>query len=54
MPIIVRVGVALAVRLDDIAGRDDSVVEATPMNAAIEADGALKLFGDPRTVSMPG
>ena len=52
MPVIVRVEVGLAVRLDDVAGRDDSVVEAAPMNAAMWADRAVELLGDPRAVPM--
>jgi len=51
-PVIGRIAVRLAVRLDDVAGRNDGIVQPAPMNATMRANGPFKLFGDPRAVPM--
>jgi hypothetical protein len=51
-PILVRVPVGLAVGLDEVAGRDQRIVKASPMNVTLLTDGAIKLLGEPFAIAV--
>ena len=53
-PVCVVVAIDLAVRLADIAGSDDGIVQATPVDPPIRPDPTLKLFGEPGAITMAG
>jgi hypothetical protein len=53
-PVCVVVVIDLPVRLPDVPGSDNGVVQATPMDAPLGADRAVELFGEPCAIAVSG
>ena len=53
-PVCVIVEIKFAVRLPDVPGSDNGVVQAAPMDAPTRADGAVELLSQPAAIPVSG
>ena len=51
-PVVVIVDINVAVRLHEVAGGNEYIMQSAPMDTPPLADGTVELFGEPLAVAM--